>query len=423
MRALFVLLLSSCNIPSPAPPDLRPVEDHFLVYEPGHAEDVATAPNGDLVVVGCEPAGATVVRRIDPRTHKVAWTRRSASPCGGGDNWTVPRVAVTDAGTIWVAAYGWGRGPHAEPAPTSVLAFDATGTLGAQRELPAGVRVRAMLGLAGERVAIAGQSATIHDRSSAFIAVLGADAAELWRRALTGPHQMFVESLARDGERVVIGGYVDSTIEVIDGVGRGRESDAFVHVLSPDGKIAATVTRHHAGINIYDVRVAVIDGHAFVAMKLGQRVGNPWPRTLPALPAGAFGAVLVEPLVEKPAWRKVFAGSTHASVAGFAAAGDRLALVLDFQAGEIDVGRGSWRSTFFNLGAYVELAAATGDVTDARKLETTGADNKVFFRRVIWDGETFTAVGQVEGTLLAPRTLQLAGEVPFVWRVGIIKST
>lgn len=411
MRAVSLLVLTGCYTgtpavpPAPLPTPPSPVENLFLVGEEGRAEDLAVAPNGDLLIVGCEP-GATFVRRFTPSTQKIVWTRRSASPCGHGDNWTVPRVAVSDAGTIWVAAYGWGRGGTGEKAAMFVLAFDAAGTLGVERELPEGLRVRAMVGLAGDGVAIAGQSATIHDRPTAFIAALHPDATERWRRELGGPYLGFIDTLARDGEQLLVGGHTDSTIED-DGPGgtRGRESDAFVHRLAPNGAVQSSHVFHHAGVNVSNLHVAVAGGRAFVAMELGLRRGMPWPHTLPPRPADALDTVLVQPLGPHPAWRELLSGSTYSSLEGFAATGDRLALVLDFQHGDIDLGAGEWHAELFNLGAFVALSTSTGGRLEARKLETRGRHQKVFFRSLIWDGGAFSAVGVKE-------------DKTFLWRFG-----
>jgi hypothetical protein len=344
----------------------------------------------------------------------------------------VPRVAVSASGTIWVAAYGWGRGPYDEDhsAPMVLLVFDEHGALGPQRELPAGVRVRAMAALSGDRVAIAGQSAKDYTHTTAFVAACDARAVERWHTALPSPFPSFVESIAVDGDRVFVGGNVDSTLEedpTGSGPVRGREGDGFVvTVRAGDGSIAETWKRHYAGVNVNDVRVAVANGAPYVAYNVGLRRGNPWPADLPPGPAGIFAAIIVEPMAAKPAWRRMFAGTTHATVMSLAGSKDRLALVADVQAGAIDFGRGAWESKYFDLGAYVELASATGDVAEARKLSTSAPGEvgraRIFMHRVIWDGSSFDVVGQANGTVqtaLAARTLDY--DAPFLWRIGAVR--
>ncbi|MFN0245346.1 MAG: hypothetical protein ACKV2T_00475 [Kofleriaceae bacterium] len=434
----------------PDPPAPRPVKEMLDLYAGGgQADDVAVLANGDIVVVGCESGGllfdpdasapssyfngrqATFVARLDRTTRKAVWTRRSSSPCGAADNWTVPRVTVSSTGTIWVAAFGWGLGAFVEQSeartlPTILLAFDENGGLGTQREI--GERVRAMTALGAGRIAIAGQSAVDYTKSTAFVAAIDADGTDVWRTTLPHAHPSFVESLAAHGDNVYVGGDVESTIEVVNGVGRGREGVGFVTTLrAKTGAIASTWSRSYAGANMDDVHVAVVDGTPYVAYGVSQRVGNPWPicgtttskDCLPPIDKAAFSAFLVEPLAQKPAWRRVFAGSTHTSIDGIAVTRDRLAVLITSQHGELDLGRGPWFSDFFNVGMYLELATANGATRDARKLEASGEHSRIMFRRVIWDGAAFTAVGEARGTvkaLLSSRAL--ADDAPFVWRLG-----
>jgi hypothetical protein len=453
-RLVVAALVAGCGGFSdfqPDPPAPRVVKETFDAYTGGGAaEDVAVLANGDIVVVGCESGGvefdpaakapsrafngtrATFVTRLDRTTRKAVWTRRASSPCTA-DNWTVPRVAVSSTGTIWVAAFGWGRGAHvsqeeARSLPAMLLAFDERGGLGAQRELGEGIRVRAMVALGAGRIAIAGQSAIEQVKSTAFVAAVDADAAEVWRTHLPHAHASWIESLAADGDRIFVGGEIDSTIEVVAGVGRGREGVGFVTTLNAKtGAIASTWQRHYAGVNMDDVHVAVLDGTPYVAYGVSQRVGNPWPLCgststgdcLPPIPAAAFSAFLVEPVAAKPAWRRVFAGTTHTSVESLAVTSDRLAVVIGAQHGDIDLGRGTWHIDFFDFGAYLELSTDDGSTRDVRRMISHGEHSRVFLNRVIWDGLAFTAVGEARGTaveLLAK--VPLRDDSPFVWRIG-----
>lgn len=98
---------------------------------------------------------------------------------------------------------------------------------------------------------------------------------------------------------------------------------------------------------------------------------------------------------------------------------DRLAVIVGAQHGDIDFGRGSWHSEFFDLGAFVELATSDGSTRDARRMQSHGEHSRAFQRRVIWDGAAFTVVGEARGTaieLLAKHSL--GGDSAFVWRIG-----
>jgi hypothetical protein len=457
VKTIYVLVvLAGCGGFSdfqPDPPAPRPVKEALDLYPGGgQADDVAVLANGDIVVVGCESGGlvfdpdatapspyfngrrSTFVTRLDRTTRKAVWTRRSASPCGFGDNWTVPRVTVSSTGTIWVAAFGWGRGSFVEQTeartlPTIVLAFDENGGLGTQREIDGGMRVRAMAALGAGRIAIAGQSVVEQTKSTAFVAAMDADGADVWRTTLPHAHPSFVESLAAHGDNVYVGGDIDSTIEMVNGVARGREGVGFVTTLhAKTGAIASTWSRNYVGANTDDVHVAVVDGIPYVAYGVSQRVGNTWPvcgtttsgDCLPSpLDNAAFSAFVVEPLAQKPAWRRAFAGTTHTSIDSIAVSRGRLALLITSQHGELDLGRGPWFSEFFNVGMYLELATTDGATRDARKLEASGEHSRIMFRRVIWDGASFTAVGEARGTvktLLGSKAL--VDDAPFVWRLG-----
>jgi hypothetical protein len=417
MRWLLVCL-SACGFSDlHAVTVTKPFDDSFTAFaDDGEAEDAAVMPTGDLVVAGCDRGGGSLghvvrishvfVTRLDARTLRPVWTERVPSPCRNVDNWSVPRVAVSERGQILVAGV------------QDLLVFDEHGSVVARRELAAGLRVRALVGLPGGSFAYAGQDVGGGDASTAFVAAVDSRAAELWRTALTGAHARFVDSLAVADDAVLAGVTVEGSVELRGGVAHGRESVGLVTELrARDGASVGTWPLQYAGVNISDIRVAAAAGATYVACTLDLRAGRRWPGELPMVPGGAKSAIFVEPLAAKPAWRRAIPSDNYISVASLAAAPERVAFAFDMQAGAVDLGRGEWRARDFDVAGYAELASPTGELAEARRLATSGEYAKVFPRRVIWDGARFAVVGSAKGAVhTAVAVGNFDDDVPYVWR-------
>ena len=107
------------------------------------ATRVASAPNGDVVVLGYEretaDAGATwFVRRYRASTGRVLWsrTRSSGSVAGNPTDTIAYGLAVDGAGSVYVA--GWTHDGEDSPGVAIAAKYSATGRLSWTRSLPSG---------------------------------------------------------------------------------------------------------------------------------------------------------------------------------------------------------------------------------------------------------------------------------------------
>lgn len=449
---VLLLLLSACHGARAETPRIPRRAQAFTAFggvmgAAGQAEDAVLLPDGDIVVAGCqygpldlgtgieageqwrtyggsEQGWGTWIARIDRKTTKVGWVARSLSPCGLGDSWSVPRLAVAPSGTVWMAAAGWGQAAPRKGGAVVLASFDSTGLPGVSRELALGERVRAMVGLPGDRVAIAAQFIDSQARAQAFVMVVDASGAEVWRTQLPGSSSVLLDSIAVGPAGVLVGGTAEGKLDFLSEATPANDSVGFVVALAPDdGKLVSTWSRRHAGVHVGETVVATSGDDAFVALGLGVRPQSRWPDTLPPLPPGVTRpqqAIVVEPLrfTGAPAWRHLVTGDeTVVTVGSLAVARGRVALVVDVQHGAIDVGQGPWKSAFFGLGAYVELSA-TGIRIRARRLTAAGNDTRVFLRRVLWDGGGFTVVGMARGQLeTGASKFSAQSDAAFVWRI------